>query len=196
MMWTRVLVLVLLAPPVFGETYRVVAEESRFEVHVGRAGLLKMFGHDHRILVTAFTGTVEWDVGAPESSRFVLDVDASSLEVADEGLKEDDRAKVQGDMEAKALALPEHPTISFASTRVRVKDASRIEVEGTLELRGMSHSLRVPVIITPSGDRLMVKGELELDSKRWGVPQISALGGSVKTKEKLQLAFEIVAVRE
>ena len=37
--------------------------------------------------------------------------------------------------------------------------------------------------------------ELELDTKRWGVPQISALGGSVKTKEKLGLTFEIVAQR-
>jgi hypothetical protein len=37
---------------------------------------------------------------------------------------------------------------------------------------------------------------MELDSKNWGVPQISAVGGSVKTKGELQLDFEIVAVRE
>jgi len=34
---------------------------------------------------------------------------------------------------------------------------------------------------------------MELESQNWGVPQISAVGGSVKTKEELQLTFEIVA---
>jgi hypothetical protein len=37
---------------------------------------------------------------------------------------------------------------------------------------------------------------MELQSEDWGVPQISAVGGSVKTKQELKLAYEIVAVRE
>jgi hypothetical protein len=37
---------------------------------------------------------------------------------------------------------------------------------------------------------------MELESQNWGVPQISAVGGSVKTKEELRLAFEIAAARE
>jgi hypothetical protein len=37
---------------------------------------------------------------------------------------------------------------------------------------------------------------MELDGRTWAVPQIAAVGGSVKTKEELQLAFEIAAVRE
>ena len=181
-------------------TFRVAADESELEVQVGRAGLFKVFGHDHRIRVGAFTGTVEWNSEDPESSRFTLEVDPASLSVADEELDEDDRAKVQGDMETKALALSEHATIAFTSTRVRVRDtrggALRLELEGTLHLRGESQPLEVPVTVELSGERMTVSGELELDSKRWGVPQISALGGSVKTKEKLTLTFEIVALAE
>ena len=43
--------------------------------------------------------------------------------------------------------------------------------------------------------RLTAKGEMELDAKNWGVPQISAAGGSVKTKDELKLTYEIVAVQ-
>lgn len=195
-MWTKFLALMLLASPVATETYHVVAEESRFEVEVGRAGFFKMFGHDHRIRVGSFTGTVEWDADDPESSRFVLQVHAASLEVADEELDEEDRAQVQADMETKALALSDYPTISFESTRVRARDGSRLELEGTLELRGESAPIDVPLNLTSSGERIVATGEVELDSKKWGVPQISALGGSVKTSETLALTFEIVAVRE
>jgi polyisoprenoid-binding protein YceI len=179
-------------------TYRVAPDESQFEVEVGRAGLFKVFGHDHRIRVGAFTGTVVWNSDEPESSRFTLEVDPTSLSVADEKLDEDDRAKVQGEMETKVLALSEYATIIFTSSRVRVRDkrgeAMRLELEGTLKLRGESHPLKVPVTLEFSGERMTVTGELELDTKRWGVPQISALGGSVKTKEKLGLTFEIVLV--
>ncbi len=101
-------------------------------------------------------------------------------------------------METKVLALSEYATIIFTSSRVRVRDkrgeAMRLELENTLKLRGESHPLKVPVTLEFSGERMTVTGELELDTKRWGVPQLSALGGSVKTKEKLGLTFEIVLV--
>ncbi|MGH9388553.1 MAG: hypothetical protein ACRD1Z_02990, partial [Vicinamibacteria bacterium] len=42
-------------------SYRVVAEESRMTVHVGTAGLFKMFGHEHNIQVKGIAGRVEWD---------------------------------------------------------------------------------------------------------------------------------------
>jgi hypothetical protein len=37
---------------------------------------------------------------------------------------------------------------------------------------------------------------MELESEDWGVPQISAVAGSVQTRQVLEIAFEIVAVRE
>lgn len=181
------------------EPYRLVAEESRFEVEVGRAGLFKMFGHDHRIEVRTFTGLVEWSSPRPEDSSFRLEIAASSLTVADEALSEDDRGTVQADMETKALAVAEHPRIVFQSTEVRrgkTRDTTHeLTIRGTLALRGVTQRLDVPVALTVAGDRLRVVGEVELDASKWGVPQISALGGSVKTSEKLALSFDLVAVR-
>ena len=180
--------------------YRVAAEESRMTVQVGTAGLFKMFGHEHNIQVKGIAGRVEWDPEAPASSRFVLEIDAASLTVADEELTEKDRAQVQSDMETQALALPQNPEIVFESTEVRVEKSEganrRLKLQGRLSLRGVTKPVEVPLTLDVSEGRLTAKGEMDLESKNWGVPQITAVGGSVKTKEKLQLAFEIVAVRE
>ncbi len=197
--WIGVLIglVVPLSEPV---AYRVVAEESRMTVHVGTAGLFKMFGHEHNIQVKGIAGRVEWDPEAPARSRFVLEIDAASLSVADEELSEKDRSQVQSDMETEALALPQNAKIVFESTEVRVEKTEganrRLKLSGTLSLRGVTKPVQVPLTLEVAEGRLTAKGEMELDSKNWGVPQISAVGGSVKTKQELQLAFEIVAVRE
>jgi polyisoprenoid-binding protein YceI len=195
--WFTLLIGAVLPAPT---TYRVVGEESRMSVHVGTAGLFKMFGHEHNIQVTGLVGRVDWDPEAPASSRFVLEIDAASLTVADEELSEKDRAQVQSDMETKALGLPQNPTIVFESTEVRVEKTEgasrRLKLLGTLSLRGITKPVEVPLTLDLAEGSLKVKGEMELESQDWGVPQISAVGGSVKTKEELQLDFEIVAVRE
>ena len=186
------------------QTYRVVAEESRFVVHVGRSGLFKIFGHDHVIRVGSFTGSVVWDSTDPEAARFVLEVDAASLFVAaeDTGLSDDDRRKVKDTMETEALALGEHSAISFTSTGVEIRRSRsgelRLAITGELALRGVRRELDVPVTLSFDGERnnLTARGKFELESKEWGVPQISALRGSVKTKTERGLEFEIVAVRE
>jgi polyisoprenoid-binding protein YceI len=181
-------------------TYRVEAGKSQFHVKVGRAGLFKAFGHDHLIAVERFTGSVEWSAESPEASRFNMEVDAASLKVVDDEVSEGDRAKIQGDMEAKALALPENPGIRFESSQVaveRVEGGSfHVKVTGTLSLRGVGKPFVIPLTLTVADDHLTAKGEVELPSDQWGVPQITAVGGSVRTKENLELTFDIVAVRE
>jgi polyisoprenoid-binding protein YceI len=192
--WMGVLILLGL---VSGDatSYRVVAEESRMTVHVGTAGLFKMFGHEHRIDVRGLSGQVDWDPEAPESSRFRLEVDASSLSVADEELSEKDRAQVQSDMETKALAVAENPRIVFESAEVDVERPGQLKLRGSLDLRGVKKPVEVPVTLEVSEGRVRAKGTMELESGSWGVPQISAAGGSVKTSEDLTIEFEIVAVR-
>ncbi len=200
MFWPVALLLGLEAPVAEPVVYKVAAEESRMTVHVGTAGLFKMFGHEHNIAVRGLSGQVDWDPESKAPSRFVLEIDASSLTVADEELSEKDRAQVQSDMETKALALPQNRRIAFQSAEVRVEknEGARLQLKlkGTLSLRGVSKPLEVPLTLDATGDRLTAKGELELESGSWGVPQIAAVGGSVKTKQDLGIAFEIVAVRE
>src|SRR5262245_43148098 len=179
--------------------YKVVPAESRMMVHVGTAGVFKLFGHDHNIQAKGLSGSVEWDAAAPEKSRFVLEIDSSSFVLTDKDLSEDDRKQIQSDMEAKALDLPKNPKIVFQSSAVHAEksegSARRLKISGTLNLRGVSKPVEIPVTLEVSENRLTAKGEMELNGTIWGVPQISAGGGSVKTKEELKLTYEIVAAR-
>ena len=181
-------------------TFVVDPQQSTFTVDVGRAGFLKVFGHDHRIEVREFSGSVDWNQASPEASRFALEVASGSLTVADEELKEDDRQSVQANMETEALSVSQYPSIVFESSRVEVDEADGDSVEltvvGTLALRGVSRELELPVRVVVDGERLVASGRAELESDEWGVPQISAAGGSVKTKKELGLTYEIVAVAE
>ncbi|MGH9336275.1 MAG: YceI family protein, partial [Vicinamibacteria bacterium] len=72
----------------------------------------------------------------------------------------------------------------------------RLKLRGNLELRGITKPVEVPVVLSLEGDRLTARGEMKLESDQWGVPQITAAAGSVKTSEELELAYEIVAVRK
>jgi polyisoprenoid-binding protein YceI len=198
---TLMMIAIAVSPALLAQTrYRVQSDQSRLEVHVGTAGLFKMFGHDHVIEVRRFTGAVDWNGESPETSKFSLEIEAASLTVADEELSEKDRAQVQSDMETKALALLEHAKISFQSTKVSAGKTEggrrRLNLSGTLNLRGVEKSINVPVDLSVTEDRLTATGKIELESGNWGVPQISAAGGSVKTKRELGIEFEIVAVPE
>src|SRR3990172_5857287 len=145
--------------------YGVGGEESGMTVQVGTAGLFKMFGHEHNIQVKGIAGRVEWDPAAPASARFVLEIDAASLTVADEELGEKDRAQVQSDMETQALALPQNPKIAFESAEVQVEKSEganrRLKLRGTLSLRGVTKPVEVPLTLEVAEGRLTAKGEME-----------------------------------
>jgi len=184
------------------DTYRVVSDESELIVHVGRSGIFKMFGHDHRIRADGITGTVRWDGDVPKPSELVIEIDAGSLVVADEEIDDEERAEVQATMESEALVVSDYPKMTFTSTRVDVdltdEGAQRLTVVGELSLRGVRRELDVPVTLVHDSEngRLLGRGAFELESNEWGVPQISVAGGTVKTKSELKVEFEIVAVRE
>lgn len=177
-------------------TYIVDSESSRFTVRVGRAGFLKVFGHDHMIVVERYAGAIHWSKTAPSDSSFTLDVEAASLTVADDELSDEERRSVQGDMETKALGLPAHAKIRFESSLVKMTNDNpvTIDVKGVLDLRGVQKEIHIPVELEFQRAGVIAKGEFEIDGKDFGVPQVSAAGGAVKTRNELELAFEIRAV--
>ena len=94
----------------------------------------------------------------------------------------------------------DHPVIVFESTSVVLLGSDstihELKLHGMLELRGTRRELEFPLSLELTSARLSARGRIELDASDWGVPQVSALGGSVKTKKKLELVFDIVALRE
>jgi len=181
-----------------GRRFTLGPEESEFTVKVGRAGFLKVFGHDHLVAIRGFSGEVNWQPEQPEASSIRIEVQAASLTVV--GEDEEERAQIQADMEAKALEVESYPQILFVSEELSLGDAEggeyRGRVTGQITLRGVTNTVTIPLTLTVSEQSLRAQGEFQIKGSDFGVEQISVAGGTVKTSDDLQLAFDLAGVRE
>jgi polyisoprenoid-binding protein YceI len=188
--------------PIAQEAWRFTLkpEESRFTVDVGRAGFLKVFGHDHVVEIRGFRGEVAWEPASPESSSIRVEVDAASLTVVDEESEEEELASIQADMEAKALDVENHARIDFVSEEISLEDRGggeyRGRITGQVTLRGVTKNVSIPLSLTVSEERLRAQGEFEIKGTDFGIDQITAAGGAVKTRDDLKLTFDLVGARE
>jgi polyisoprenoid-binding protein YceI len=188
--------------PIAQEAWRFTLkpEESRFTVDVGRTGFLKVFGHDHVVEIRGFRGEVAWEPASPESSSIRVEVDAASLTVVDEESEEEELASIQADMEAKALDVENHARIDFVSEEISLEDRGggeyRGRITGQVTLRGVTKNVSIPLSLTVSEERLRAQGEFEIKGTDFGIDQITAAGGAVKTRDDLKLTFDLVGARE
>ena len=181
-----------------GWRFTLRPEKSEFTVKVGRAGFLKVFGHDHLVAIRGFNGEVNWQPEQPEASSIRIEVQAASLTVV--GEDEEERAQIQADMEAKALEVESYPQILFVSEELSLGDAEggeyRGRVSGQITLRGVTNAVTIPLTLTVSEQSLRARGEFQIKGSDFGVEQISVAGGTVKTSDDLQLTFDLVGVRQ
>ena len=179
--------------------YVIRPGESRFQIRVGKSGLFSAFGHEHLVEVRHMSGEVLWSPGAREGSSVNLEFESASLTVVDPDVKDDERAKVQAQMQAEALEIERYPVIRFTAKTLAVEPLQgeyRGTVTGELTLKGVTRSLKIPVQIAVAVGKLGARGELKLKGSDFGVKQVTAAGGAVKTKDELQLSFDLVFEEE
>ena len=187
--------------PAFSEdawSFSVQPKESRFTVKVGKAGFLKAFGHDHLIEIRGIVGDVEWRPDNPEMSSIRIEIDTNSLAVIDEDISDADRATIQAEMENTALDVEKYPKIVFVSKELSVSRGNgerKGNLRGELTLRGVTDEVKIALTLTVDDQKVRVQGEFKIKGSDFGGPQIKAAGGSVKTKDELELTFDLVARR-
>ena len=187
--------------PAFSEdawSFSVQPKESRFTVKVGKAGFLKALGHDHLIEIRGIVGDVEWRPDNPEMSSIRIEIDTNSLAVIDEDISDADRATIQAEMENTALDVEKYPKIVFVSKELSVSRGNgerKGNLRGELTLRGVTDEVKIALTLTVDDQKVRVQGEFKIKGSDFGVPQIKAAGGSVKTKDELELTFDLVARR-
>ena len=178
--------------------FSVQSTESSFTVKVGRAGFLKAFGHDHLIEIRDIVGDVDWRPDSPNMSSIRIEIDASSLAVIDEDISDADRATVQAEMESTALDVTSYPKIVFVSKELSLSSGEgerMANLKGELTLRGVTGEVKFPLRLTVDDQNVRARGQFKIKGSDFGVPQIKAAGGSVKTKDELELTFDLVATR-
>jgi hypothetical protein len=164
-------------------------QRSTVTIHVGKAGLFSIAGHEHWIEAPVSSGVVK--ESSPEEVQFR--VEAAKLRVKpDPNVNASTQSEIQKSMQEKVLESAAYPEIVFRSARVEKQANGRWSVEGALSLHGTTKTIRFPV--TRSGDAYT--GRTTLRQTDFGIKPITAAGGTVKVKNELDVEFQIFTTSE
>jgi len=194
--------LCLVAAPVAAQSvaFTVDTQASQVRVELGRAGLLKFLGHDHTIAAPLASGRIAADADTLARSSVQLRWDAMRLAVVPGTEPAKDVAEVEARMRGpEVLDGAAHVEIGFTSTSVSGRMASpgvyRLNVRGTLTLKGQPREIEIPLDVRVAGDALEASGSVELRLKDLGIAPPS-VAGVVKVSNDFRVTFEIRARRE
>jgi polyisoprenoid-binding protein YceI len=175
-------------------TYRIDAGRSRFTVRAFATGVLSAFGHSPTIAVRKFTGEVRLPAGSPEGAAVSMAVEADSLVVTDD-VGEKDRAEIERTMRQEVLETGRFPEVSFESTSVSAEKIYegqyRLRIAGRLSLHGVTREVPIEAQVTWTDERLRARGEFALKQSDYRIKPVSAVGGTIKLKDELKLAFDL-----
>lgn len=144
--------------------YVIDPARSRLVVQLFKTGVGAAFAHDHVVRATKYSGQIQLDPAAPTAAQIAVEVDATSL------------------------AVDEPETRQKYDLPGELSEASRREIQQTLESEGQLDVRRYPIIrfrstrITPVREgRYTVTGDLELR----GVTQIVSLSMQAEVQEEV-----------
>jgi polyisoprenoid-binding protein YceI len=184
--------------PQEGSNYSVDAQQSKVEIHAGKEGAFKAFGHDHLIFARQVSGRAQFDPKKIDQSSVTLRIPTKSITVVDPGESEKDRQDVQATMEGeRVLDVAKFPEITFTSSSVssakKTSDGWELTLDGKLNLHGVAKPVSFPLHIRADASELHGQGELSILQTDYGITPVKVGGGTVKVKDKLKITFDIVA---
>lgn len=143
----------------------------------------------------SFEGKAFLDGDDPAKSTVTITIDADSIDTRNE----------QRDAHLRTndfLDVPNHPQITFVSTKVEPKRDDVYRVTGDLTIRGVTKPVSFDLEFTgsavdPFGNtRVGLEGSVKINRKEWGVNFNAALeAGGVLVSEDITLEFEISAIK-
>lgn len=170
-------------------TYALDPDHTRLGFVARHAMITKVHGQFDR-----FSGTINVDGQDPARSTAEVVVETASvntrLAVRDEHLR-------SGDF----LGVPDHPTMTFRSTRVEQVDEDRFLVTGDLTIKGTTRPVTLDVEYTGAtvdGGELRIGFEASAAINRhdWGVSWNTAVeSGGVLVSDVVRLQLDVAAVR-
>lgn len=160
-------------------------ERSTIMVHVGKAGLFSMAGHEHWVNAPISAGVLD-DSNRPHVE---FRVDAAKMEVKpDPKIDAKAQAQIQQNMQEITLESAKYPEIAFRSSRVEKQTGEQWKVDGMLTLHGVTKPLAI--IVKRNGDVFVSHSTIKQTD--FGIKPISIGGGVVKVKNELEIDFRIV----
>jgi polyisoprenoid-binding protein YceI len=164
-------------------THTLGPDNATLTVRTQKGGAAAKAAHNLVIEVTSWQGTLELG----DESKISLTADARSMRVREGSggmmtLGDDDRANIEQTIDEEVL---KGTTIAFESTSVN-SHGDRLEVSGDLELAGR----HAPVVFELSLADGRVTGTATVKQTDWGIKPYSALFGTLKVLDEVQVGID------
>lgn len=194
-------------PVTTSATLRVDYDRSSIVAITHRAGLLRFLGHDHGILVTAWSADVTYDADNPHLSRVVITLPVQSLVIdtaearrqaglSVEGPDAADVQKMQQQLRsATVLDAKQYPKIRFETSGLSRKAEGEWALSGLLTIRGITHAVVIPLRLSRQQETLHITGHFTLQQTDYGMQPVSIMG-VVKVANEVDIRFDIRLVKE
>lgn len=160
-------------------------------------------GHDHAITATSFTGSVVWDPDDLSACKIDIRFPVTALAVDPPGMREraglpadgavGDGAKktIIGNMLGKSqLNSSQFPEIAYESTGCKAS-GDKVDVTGSLKVRGVSKSVTVPMTVTADGTSFSAKGSFTLQHSDFDMKPFTYGPATPKNQDKLVFHVDV-----
>lgn len=179
--------------------YKLDPSKSLFTVQAFATGMLSMFAHSPLFTVRDFAGTISFDGDAIQSLRLEVNVNAQALELKS-NYNAIERTEIESRMRQEVLETASYPQITLQAGAVSAERVSpgqhRLRISGSLSLHGLTRPLQVDTELRVYEDGVRLAGEFPLRLPDYRIKPVTALGGAIKLKDELKLAFDLAAVPE
>lgn len=178
------------------DVYAIDPGVSRFTVRAFATGMFSSLGHSPTLAVRDFEGEAIFSPEAPDEARLKITIQAGSLSVTD-NISDKDRRELERTMNQEVLETSKYPEILFESTKASASPAGEgqfaVNLVGTLTLHGVANSQAIAAQVSLMGDMLRAHGEFSVSQSAYGIKPVSVAGGTLRVKDELKCAFDIVA---
>jgi polyisoprenoid-binding protein YceI len=177
--------------------YRFDPPQSRFTIQAFATGLLSAFAHSPTFRVADFSGSVSFDPGRVADMSVELIVRADSLRLEDR-VSDSDRREIEGRMLSEVFNASAYPEMTFRAGQAAADSTGpgryRLRLDGDLTLRGLTRPHRMVAELIVFKDGLRLRGEDTLRMSDHGIKPVTAIGGTIRLKDEVKLAFDIGAL--
>src|SRR5581483_889141 len=108
--------------------------------------------------------------------------------------------EIEDRMRAEVLETVSFPEVTYraaaAATEKLAAGRYRVALDGTLELHGVSRPHRAEAELAVFADGLRLRGQTGLRMSDFAIRPVTALGGAIRLKDEVALAFDLAAVPE
>ena len=166
-------------------------DNAQLTIRTARTGAASKAGHDLLLEVGSWEATLDMPEGAGAAGALTLTADSRSLRVLEgtggvKALDDDDKANIVKTIDDEVL---KGCAIEFRSSRVERRPDGSLSVAGELELGRR----RAPVVFELTNRDGRLAGAATVKQTAFGIKPYSALFGTLKVADEVQVAIEAQA---